>query len=412
LILIFFAWNLYSIPALVAGFRNLTRKKNRPSKPLKTDQSKLPFVSVIVPAKNEEKVIGRLLGCLLNFNYPKSKMEIIVVDDNSIDKTCKICKEIANNHQDQIKIIRRLKSSTKAGALNYGLKFAKGDIIATFDADSLPESDGILNAIEYFNDSKVAGVQGTIYSSNSEENMLTKFISLERSLQYQVYQNGKDNLGLFVSLNGTCQFIKKSVLEEMEGWNEKNLAEDMELSLRLAEKNYKIKYALDVKTHEESPNNLSGMIKQRTRWFRGNIENMVKFGRLLKNPANKVRLDAEIQLFGNLIAVLCVLNYVMAYWTFTLSANQFLVIIMSITSFLTILVLALAGLSMMIVSKPFKITNILWLPFIYGYWALQSFIAINALILILIRRPIKWNKTTRSGIITSKEAQNTIFHTN
>jgi len=339
-------------------------------------------------------------------------MEIIVVDDNSTDKTFQICKEISNNTPDQIKVIKRSKSSTKAAALNYGLKFAKGEIIANFDADSLPESDALINAVKYFNDPKVAGVQGTIFSSNSEENMLTKFLSLERSLQSQVYQNGKDTLGLFVSLNGTCQFIRKSVIDDIGGWNEKNLAEDMEISLRLAEKNFKIRYASDVKTHEESPNNISGMVKQRTRWYRGNIENMIKFGRLLKNPANKVRLDAELQLFGNLIAILCVLNYIMAFWTFTLSYNQFLVIIMYITSFLTLLVLALAGLSMVIASKPFKPSNILYFPFIYGYWALQSFLALNALFLIVIRRPIRWSKTQRSGVITSKEAKNIVISIN
>ena len=412
MILTFFAWNLYSLPALIAGFRNLTKKKKHYSKASKIDPIKLPIVSIIIPAKNEEKVIQRLLKCLLNFNYPKSKMEIIVVDDNSTDRTFELCKEIANKMSHRIKVLKRLESSTKAAALNYGLKFAKGDIIANFDADSLPESDALINAIKYFNDPKVAGVQGIIYSSNPDENMLTKFLSLERSIQYEIYQNGKDSLGLFVSLNGTCQFIKKPILEELGGWNEKNLAEDMELSLRLAEKNYKIKHALDVKTHEESPNNISGMLKQRTRWFRGNMENMIKFGRLLKKPANKIRLDAEIQLLGNLIAILCVFNYIMAYWTFTLPVDQFLVAIMYITSFLMLFVLAIAGLSLVILSKPIKPTNILWLPFIYGYWALQSFIALNAVFLIIIRHPIKWSKTKRSGIITSQKALNIISSVN
>jgi cellulose synthase/poly-beta-1,6-N-acetylglucosamine synthase-like glycosyltransferase len=322
LILVFFAWNLYSVPVLAVGFKNLIRKKE---KAIQSERKgfDFPFVSVIVPAKNEERVIGRLLKTLLNLDYPKSKMEILVVDDDSVDKTGQICSEISKRNPGQIRVFRRNSCSTKAGALNFGLKHARGDLVATFDADSLPESDVLINVAKYFKDPVIAGVQGTIFCSNSEENMLTRFLSLERAIQYEVYQNGKDCLGLFVSLNGTCQFIRRSILEELGGWNEKSLAEDMELSLRLAEQDYKVRYASDVRTYEETPNGILGVVNQRTRWFRGNIENMIKFGKLLKKPASWVRLDAEIQLFGTLIAALCVLNYFMAVWSFSFSSGHY-----------------------------------------------------------------------------------------
>ena len=404
LILVFGAWNLYIIPAFAIGFMNLIKNRKNSAETLKIT-SKYPTVSVIVPAKNEEKVIARLLRSLLKFDYPTSKMEILVIDDNSTDRTGEICKEIASSNPGRIKVFRRIHASTKAAALNNALGFAQGALIATFDADSLPRADVLLNVVKYFDDPKVAGVQGTIYCSNSDENILTRFISLERAIQYEIYQNGKDSLGLFVSLNGTCQFIKANVLRELGGWNEKNLAEDMELSLRIAEKNYKVRYASDVKTYEESPNDINGVIKQRTRWFRGNIENMIKFGRLLKKPASWIRLDAEIQLLGTFIVVLGVFNYFMAGWTFTLSTDQFLVGIMYTTSVLTLLFLALAGLSLVFVSRPLKLVNLIWLPLIYMYWGLQSFIALNAVFLIAFRRPSRWNKTQRSGKVTSEDAK-------
>jgi len=407
LILVFCAWNLYSIPALVVGFRDLVKKRKNSSDSLKVD-SKLPMVSVIVPAKNEEKVIGRLLRSLLKFDYPASMMEILVVNDNSTDRTHEICEEIASANDGRIRVFRRSKGSTKAAALNYGLRFARGDLVATFDADSLPKSDVLLKVVKYFADPKVAGVQGTIFCSNSDENFLTRFLSLERSVQYQVYQNGKDCLGLFVSLNGTCQFIKSCVLRELGGWDEKSLAEDMELSLRLVERDYKIRFAPDINTYEESPNDLHGVVNQRTRWFRGNIENAIKFGRLLKKSPSWVRLDAELQLLGTFIAILCVVNYFMALWTFTLSMDQFLIGIMYVTSVFTILILALVGFSLVFVSKPLKFSNLLWFPFIYIYWALQSFIALNALFLIIFRRPSRWSKTQRSGVITSQDAEKII----
>ncbi|MCW3998424.1 MAG: glycosyltransferase [Candidatus Bathyarchaeota archaeon] len=409
MVIVFCVWNIYSIPALAFGFRNLIRKRESNLNSTKKD-SKLPLISIIVPAKNEEKVIGRLLKSLLNIDYPNSKMEILVVDDNSTDNTGEICKKIADKNPSRIRIFRRNKCSTKAGALNFGLKHAKGDLVATFDADSLPESNALLNVVKYFEDSKVAGVQGTIFCSNSDENMLTKFLSLERSIQYEVYQNGKDHLGLFVSLNGTCQFIRTNVLREMGGWTENSLAEDMELSLRLVEQDHKLRYASDVKTWEETPNNLESMFKQRTRWFRGNIENMVKFGRLLRKPANKVRLDAEIQLFGTLIAVMCVLNYVMAAWAFSLPSNQAIVWIMRLTVILTMSTLALTGFSLMLAVKPLKISNVLWLPFIYVYWGLQSFIALYAILLMIFRRPMNWSKTTRSGVVSTLKAKKILIN--
>lgn len=409
LILVFFAWNLYSIPALVVGFRSLIRKKDKLSKSADLGFD-FPLFSIIVPAKNEERVIGRLLKSLLNLDYPSSKVEILVVDDNSTDKTNKICNELAKRNPGRINVLRRSGGSTKAGALNLGLEHAQGDLIATFDADSLPESNVLLNAVKYFKNPNVAGVQGTILCSNSEENMLTRFLSLERAIQYEVYQNGKDCLGLFVSLNGTCQFIRGSVLRDLGGWNENSLAEDMELSLRLAEQDNKIRYACDIKTYEESPNDLHGVVKQRTRWFRGNIENMIRFGRLLKKPASMVRLDAEIQLFGTLVAALCVLNYFMVAWSFSVPSGQLLVWAMQVTSVGMLFTLALVGFSLVVVSKPLRITNLLWLPFIYVYWTLQSFIALNAVFLIVFRRPSNWSKTARSGVVTSEQAQKILLN--
>lgn len=283
--------------------------------------------------------------------------------------------------------------------MNFGVQHARGEIIVTFDADSVPESEVLLNALRHFGDDSVAGVQGRICSINANENMLTKFLYYEGAVQYEIYMQGKDRLNLFVGLAGTCQFIKRSVLEEVGGWNEKSLSEDVELSLRLTEKEYAIKYASDARTWEENPHSIGGLVRQRARWYRGNIEMGLRFGRLMKKLSWR-RFDAEMTLFGTYLIVMCIVSYFMAAWSFLLPPDFVLTLVIRFTSLLTLAILAFAGISLVCVTKPFRLSNLLWLPFIYAYWGFQSFIAMYALLQIVFRRPTRWSKTTRSGIVT------------
>jgi len=234
--------------------------------------------------------------------------------------------------------------------------------------------------------------------------MLTKFLFYEGAVQYETYTRGKDRLNLFVGLAGSCQFVRRGVLVEIGGWNGKSLSEDVELSLRLTEKDHVIKYASDVRTWEESPNSVIGLIRQRARWYRGNIEMGPKFGRLLKK-LNRRGFDAEMTLLGTYLIVLCVVSYFMAAWSFLLPSDFVLTLIMRCTSLLTVFILAFAGLALVFVTKPFRLSSLLWLPFIYAYWGFQSFIAMYAVLQIVLRRPTRWSKTTRSGIVTARYAK-------
>ncbi len=403
LLLVFNAWSLYNIPVVFVGVGNLLRAGRRKDENLESSEVDLPFVSIIVPVKNEEKVVGRLLRALLNLRYPLDKMEIIVVNDGSSDKTGEICGHHAFRHRF-VRVFNRAKSSTKAAALNFGVSHARGEIIVTFDADSLPEPDALLRAVQYFCDPAVAAVQGRICSINDGENMLTRFLSYEGAVQYEAYLRGKDRLSLFVGLAGTCQFIRRSALEEVGGWNEGSLSEDVELSLRLTDRDLVIKYASDVRTWEESPCTVQGLVAQRARWFRGNIEMGYKFGRLLRKLSLR-RFDAEMSLFGSYLVVLCLVSYFMAAWSFVLPPDSVLIWVTRFTSLFTVVILAVVGVVLVHVSRPLRLWNLLWLPFIYAYWAFQSLIAFYAVLQIVFHRSGKWSKTARSGIVTSERAR-------
>lgn len=410
LLLVFNVWSVYNFPVVLAGVRDLLRveKRNRARSGddealLDWDVGSLPFVSVVVPVKNEERVVDRLLRALVNLRYPKSRLEIIVVNDESCDRTGMICGDYGFRFPF-VRVFNRVRSSTKAAALNFGVGHARGEIVCTFDADSVPEPDAVLKAVRYFRDPGVAAVQGRICCINERENMLTRFLSYEGAVQYEAYLRGKDRLSLFVGLAGTCQFVRRSVLEAVGGWDEDNLSEDVELSLRLTDQDHAIRYASDVRTWEESPNSVGGLVRQRARWFRGNIEMGFRFGRLLRRLSFR-RFDAEMSLLGSYLVVLCVVSYFMAVWSFLLPPFDVLIWVTRFTSLFTVVILALVGVALVYVSRPLRLVNLLWLPFIYAYWGFQSLIALYAVVLIVLRRPGRWSKTLRSGVVTSEQAR-------
>ncbi|MCD6432215.1 glycosyltransferase family 2 protein [Candidatus Bathyarchaeota archaeon] len=396
-----YAWSFYNVPILTVGVRFL-RKGERRLRRKRDYKIHLPTFSIVIPVKNEERVIGRLLDALARLNYPKDKVEIIIVEDGSTDGTLDVCARHAERHDLHVKALHKPFSKGKPSALNYGVRYAKGEIVGVFDADSVPASDILLNVYKYFEDPRVAAVQGRTLSINSDENMLTKFISYEEAVWCEAYLQGKDILNLFVHLKGSCQFIRRRVLEEIGGFDEDALSEDMEISARLTERDYRIKYASDVRSWQESPADFRQLFKQRTRWFRGTMEVAFKYGKLMAKP-NLKSFDAETTLFGPFILIMSMLGYLASFFTFfvPLSTCVLWQILMQFTAVGTTVTLLVCGLALVYVSKPRKVSNVLWLPFIYLYWSLQAFIALYAVLLILLRRPRKWVKTEKKGTVKS-----------
>jgi len=394
-----YVWSLYNLPILAAGVKHLYISKQKSKKKCLSNIN-LPTFSIVVPVKNEEKVISRLLDALSKLSYPTDKKEIIIVEDGSTDRTLDICMKYAEKSQVNVKILRKSFSNGKPSALNYGVECAKGEIIGIFDADSVPAHDALLNVYRYFEDSEVAAVQGRTLSINSEENMLTKFISYEEAVWCEAYLRGKDVLNLFVHLKGSCQFIRRDVLERLNCFDENILSEDMEFSARLTEKGHKIKYASDVRSWQESPSSLKQLFRQRARWYRGTMEVAFKYGRLMAK-LNKKNIDAEATLFGPFILIASLVTYLAAFCTFftTFPLGVLWHAAMQFTAIVTTLTLFVCGLALTYASKPRKIANLLWLPFIYFYWSLQTFIAFYAVVLILLRRPQKWLKTEKNGTV-------------
>jgi cellulose synthase/poly-beta-1,6-N-acetylglucosamine synthase-like glycosyltransferase len=396
-------WSLYNLPILVAGVKSLLTSRREPKrKPVRTLVR--PSFSIVVPVRDEERVVGRLLNALVGLDYPADKREIIVVEDGSTDNTLNICLEFAKKHDSMVKVLHKPFSDGKPSALNYGIQRASGDIIAIFDGDSVPASDALLNVLPYFEDQKVAAVQGRTMSVNSEENMLTKFMSYEEAAWCEAYLRGKDALNLFVSLMGSCQFIRRDVLEAVGGFDERYLAEDMELSANLTNHGYRTKYAPDVRALQESPSELKQLLRQRTRWFRGWMQVALRYGGLMAKPS-RAKVDAEATLLGPFILIGSLAGYVCAFLAFFAPApmDSLWRCIMQSSAVSTLLAAILGGIALIWLSKPKRLSNLLWLPFLYGYCCMQAFIALYAVGLILLRRPAKWLKTEKKGSVSQSK---------
>jgi len=389
-------WTVYNGSIIYVGVKN---KRNQRAK--QSSSQNLPSISLIVPTKNEETVIRRCLDGILTTDYPKDKMQVIIVDGNSNDSTCGVCSEFSEKYPNLFKVITEVESRGKPSALNLALPHITGELVGTFDADSLPDRDALKKVASYFDDKKIMAVQGRTTSINEKRNALTRVIAMEEKAWFQMLLAGREKLQLFVPLMGSCQFVRKSILDEMCGWDENSLTEDVEFALRLVEKEHLIKYAPDVCSGQETPDNLGGLIKQRVRWYRGYMETAIKYGRLL-DKINRRTVDAEISMAGPFMMIVSLLSYI--NWFFVaifLSQSNPILDFTGLVIVLTAVSLISIGIALTASEKPIKLKNLLWIPSIYVYWLVQMVIAGWAFLNLLFRRKRVWTKTAKKGFSDS-----------
>ena len=387
---------MYNLPILVKGLA-VIRSHELSEK--KASQGDLPSFSVIIPAKSEEKVIGRLLDGLLKLDYPKDKTQIIVVEDGSDDRTCAICKSYAQKYPSLIEFHHRDLSENKPAALNYGLRRAKGDIITILDADNIPEKDILLRAATAFENSGAAAVQGQTCPINLQENLLTRLEAYNQDSWFKTYLRGKTSLKLFVPLTGSCSFIKRSVLLECGGWEEKSLTEDVELAARLITRNHRIHYAPEIRSWQENASSLRQVIKQRRRWSRGYMETLVKYASLL-TQGSRIGLDVEATLMGPVIVGICFLTNTIGIYdlvSHNLHVGWQLMTVSAATGLLTLATFIVCGAALLYQCETKRWRNLLWTPPLIVYWGLQMVIAFYTTLCFLLRIPQSWEKTEKTG---------------
>jgi cellulose synthase/poly-beta-1,6-N-acetylglucosamine synthase-like glycosyltransferase len=234
----------------------------------------LPFVSVIVPARNEADNIARTVRNLRALSYPEDRLEVIVVDDGSTDETAAIAKAAGASRVIRNERAQKAKVNGKASALNAGLAAARGDIIACVDADSMPEKDAIMHSVPFFEDSSVGAVTSKIFV-NSDRKWLGKLQRIEYAMIAWSRKLFEYIDSIYVT-PGPLSFYRKSVLKEVGGFDEKNVTEDIEIAWRLLDRGYRIKMSPAI-TYTEIPQSFRHWWKQRIRWNVGGIQTSMKY---------------------------------------------------------------------------------------------------------------------------------------
>ena len=289
LILIF----LYSISMFSLLLNYLKHRKQNDESPKFNllDPKEIPYVTIQLPLYNEKYVVPRLLENIAKLEYPRTKLEIQVLDDStdeSVAETAQIVKDLQATGLDIKHIRRENRQGFKAGALKEGLAVAKGD---------------------YFKDPEIGVVQTRWGHINRNYSILTKIQALALDVHFTLEQVGRNSKGYFINFNGTAGIWRKACIYDAGNWEGDTLTEDLDLSYRAQLKNWKFKYLEDVETPAELPVVISAARSQQFRWNKGGAENFRK-------TVSRVLAAKNISWKTKFHGVMHLLNSSMFLWVF------------------------------------------------------------------------------------------------
>ncbi|WCL48750.1 cellulose synthase family protein [Leptospira sp. GIMC2001] len=258
-------------------------KENCDSDPEKYFNPKLvkdyPIVTIQLPVYNEFYVIDRLIESTIAIKYPKSKLQIQVLDDStdeSKDKAFNLVKHYAKLGHWIEHIHRTKNHGYKAGALDEGMNRAQGEYIAIFDSDFVPDPEFLYKTLGYFEDPNIGMVQTRWGHLNQTFNLLTKAQSYGIDGHFMIEQVARNGSGLWMNFNGTAGIWRTSCIKDSGGWEHDTLTEDFDLSYRAEMKGWKFRYLKDVVCKAEIPATMNAYKSQQFRWCKGSIQTAVK----------------------------------------------------------------------------------------------------------------------------------------
>lgn len=310
-----------------------------------------PLISVIIPVYNKEKIIKQTIDHIKEQDYPKDKIEIIVVDDGSKDNSLNVLKSIKG-----IKIFTK-ENGGKASALNYGIKKANGKIICCLDADTYIKPDVFKKAAYHFEDPKT-GVAIAALQPYQPKNLLQKIQVVEYTLASFFRKMTTFNQGM--SAAPACSFFRAEIFKKYGGYDEISLTEDFEMALRVQSHHYKMQFLLDTVAYTDVPDNFKDLSRQRLRWCYGTFQTLKKYHKLFSLEYGDfgvfflplIAFSVGLSIFAfvmissdmlsRLIRNLHLLQLINFDWTISLSNLSFLYIFSDLKVLLGILLFGLA----------------------------------------------------------------------
>lgn len=380
-------------------------KEKRLSQNVILEDSKLPSITIMIPAYNEEKVIRRTLDGILKVDYPDDKLEIMIINPASKDRTSEIVNEVIRQTKRNLVLYDAAGDFIHQGkphALNLGMKKSKGDILIVYDADSKvdPKSPKYLASyLAMHSDVAIAFGMRKALNPHTFFGRLAYVESLSQQLLTEAAPP-KENNKKFLFAPGTNLALRKDIMQKEGGWEDFALTEDFELSLRLQSRGYKIKYVPEALAFEEVVENISVWLAQRTRWARGGGHVFAKALKDIGKTAAQVKnanlnwiilsnmLDFYAPVFGLILADLLFIFALIEFLT-SGAGIGFLLFVVFYAS------LSLQLIACTIYAKDFSLKNTLSSLFLFIYYQLWIIIFIKVLWLDLTRAQTVWQKTER-----------------
>ncbi len=293
--------------------------KHQKDKPvLRNKLDKLPRVTVQLPVYNEMYVVRRLIAASCDIDYPKELLDIQLLDD-STDET----KEITRNCVEEFRakgfdiscIYRENREGYKGGALENGLKYAKGEFVVVFDADFVPQSDILKKTIHFFADKSVGMVQTRWSYLNRGYSFITKIQAIMLDGHFVIEHTARNWSGRFFNFNGTAGVWRKEAITSAGGWQNDTLTEDLDLSYRSQLKGWEFIFLKDELTPSEIPVEINGFKSQQHRWAKGSIQTAKKIlPAIIKSDLPlKVKVEAFFHLTNNISYLLMLVLSVLIY---------------------------------------------------------------------------------------------------
>jgi len=266
------------------------RKRLSTKNPKPVNRDYHPFVSIVVAAQNEEAVIAETIKNLMSIDYPT--FELLVMDDRSTDRTPQILSEL--NYPGYRYHVRAMDARPgKSAVLNDSLALTTGDVICVFDADARVTPDFLTRIIPFLADESVGAVQARKIIANADNNLLTRLQHYEYSMDAH-FQCGRESIYGAVELRGNGELIKRAAINEVRGWNERSITDDLDISTKLHLAGWDIRFAHKVFVYEEGVLTFDGLLKQRRRWAEGNLMRYFEHAsKLLTSPKISIRTLAD-----------------------------------------------------------------------------------------------------------------------
>jgi cellulose synthase/poly-beta-1,6-N-acetylglucosamine synthase-like glycosyltransferase len=276
----------------------------------------LPIVTVQLPLYNEKYVAKRLIDAVCRMDYPKDRFEIQILDDSD-DDTIDLIRSIVDEYRfkgfDIVHLRRKDRSGYKAGALKEGIKYAKGEFVAIFDADFIPPRWFLMSAIgHFFADRKLGLVQCKWGHVNENYSTLTEAQAVSLDLHFLIEQKAKSLNHLYMNFNGTAGIWRTSCIKEAGGWHTSTLVEDLDLSYRVQMRGWRCLLLEDVVVDAELPVQMNAAKRQQFRWAKGSIQVALKLltdVMLGRNIPIETKTQAFIQLTRHIINPLFLIQF-------------------------------------------------------------------------------------------------------